>query len=126
MFTIDGLTWTMPCDITRKAIVTPSDISGMLMDKTWFNDVLATYMQYEVSIVPNPRDMATYYALFDILSEPVSGHDFALPYDDGEIQFNGRVDEISDIYVRMPGGAVYWKGAKFTVTSNEPNREPED
>lgn len=122
MFTVDGMQWAIPCDITRKAEVTPSDISGMLLDGSYFNDVLGTYMQYEVSVVPNPHDMGAYYSLFELLSQPVDGHVFVLPYNGGTIEITARVEEISDIYVRLPGGGVYWKGAKFTVTSNAPTR----
>lgn len=122
MFTVDGMEWAIPCDITRKAEITPSDISGPLLDGSYFNDVLGTYMQYEVSIVPNPHDMGAYYSLFELLSQPVDGHAFVLPYNGETIQLTARVDEISDIYVRMPGGGVYWRGTKFTVTANAPTK----
>ena len=123
MFTVDGMQWAIPCDITRKAEVTPSDISGMLLDGSYFNDVLGTYMQYDVSVVPNPRDMGAYYSLFELLSDPVDGHVFVLPYNGDTIEITARVEEISDIYVRLPGGGVYWKGAKFTITSNAPTKQ---
>lgn len=122
MFTVDGLSWSIPCDIERTAEVTSSDISGMLMDGSYFNDVLGTYMKYTVTVCPNPHQMGDYYSLFRLLSEPVDGHTFVLPYDDDTIQITGRVEDISDIYVRMPNNGVYWKGASFTVISNAPTR----
>lgn len=124
MFTVDGMAWEIPCDITRTAEITPSDISGMLLDGSYFNDVLGTYMQYEVSVVPNPHDMGAYYSLFELLSQPVDGHEFVLPYNGDTIELTARVEEISDIYVRMPGGGVYWKGTEFTITSNAPTKQP--
>ena len=122
MFTVDGVQWSIPCDITRTAKMTASDISGVMLNKQYFNDVLGTYMQYEISICPNPHEMGDYHSLFEILSQPVDGHQFALPYNNETIEITGRVSDISDIYVRMPGGAVYWKGTSFTVTSNAPSK----
>ena len=37
-FSIDGLEWQYPCQITREAKLTASDISGMMLDKSYFND----------------------------------------------------------------------------------------
>ena len=122
MFTVDDVEWSIPCDITRVAKMTASDISGVMLNKQYFNDVLGTYMQYEVSICPNPHQMGDYHSLFEILSQPVDGHQFVLPYNNSTIEITGRVSDISDIYVRMPGGAVYWKGASFTVVSNAPTK----
>ena len=122
MFTVDGVQWSIPCDITRTAKMTASDISGMMLNKQYFNDVLGTYMQYEISICPNPHEMGDYHSLFEILSQPVDGHQFVLPYNNSTIEITGRVSDISDIYVRMPGGGVYWKGASFTVVSNAPSK----
>jgi len=122
MITVDGIQWPIPCDITRTAEIKASDISGMLMDRSYFYDVLGTYMQYEISLIPNPQDMGAYYALWEQLSKPVDGHTFTLPYNGGAIEITGRVGSISDVYVRLPGGGVYWKGVSFVVTSNAPTK----
>ena len=122
MFSIDGITWDIPCDITRTAEIKASDISGMLMDRSYFYDVLGTYMQYEISLIPSPQDMGAYYALWEQLSAPVDGHTFSLPYNGSTLELTGRVDSISDVYVRMPNGGVYWKGVSFTVTGNAPTK----
>ena len=56
-WSIDGNAWNYPCTIQRVAEVTPSDISGMLLDKQYFNDVLGTWMKYTVTIaVPKDRE----------------------------------------------------------------------
>ena len=122
MITVDGIQWPIPCDIKRTAEIKASDISGMLMDRSYFYDVLGTYMQYEISLIPSPQDMGAYYALWEQLSQPVDGHTFTLPYNGDTIEITGRVGSVSDVYVRMPNGGVYWKGVSFVVTSNAPTK----
>ena len=41
IWSIDGLEWNVPCQIERTSEMTPSEISGMLLDKSYFNDVVA-------------------------------------------------------------------------------------
>lgn len=124
MVYVDGIEWTIPCDIERKANVTESEISGLLLNRHYYADVIGTYLQYQITIVPDPANMADYYALLSILRQPVGEHTFVLPYDGTTITLTGRVDGVSDVYVRPRGnGAPYWRGTRFTVTSNEPLEE---
>ena len=46
MFSVDGVQWDVPCRIVRTAEIAASEISGMLLDRTYFNDVLGTWMRY--------------------------------------------------------------------------------
>lgn len=102
------------------AEVRPSGISGLLLDKSYFNDVIGTYMQYTVSLaVPIDRP-ADYGAIYEALTDPVDGHVFALPYNQDIIEITGRIASVSDVYVRLPNGGVYWKGLRFTIEANHP------
>lgn len=123
MFTVDGMQWTIPCDIERTAKVQSSEISGQLLNGQYFNDVEGTYMQYVVTLCPNLQQMSQYYNLYQLITQPVDGHQFVFPYNNSTVAITGRVADISDVYVRMPNGGVYWKGVSFTVVSNAPTRE---
>lgn len=122
MLTLDGITWPWPCDIVRTSTMQSSDISGMLMDNTFFNDVLGQYLSYEISVAPPISGMDQYRAFYAAITDPVDGHTVTLPYGDSEVTIDGRIENIRDEYVRMPNGKVYWKGIKFTVTANQPTR----
>lgn len=122
MFSIDGITWDVPCDIEREAAITASDISGLMLDKSYFNDVLGTYMSYTVKIAV-PLDMRDEYAqIYEALTNPVDGHLFVMPYNGSTIEITARVTEVSDVYVRLAGGQVYWKGIQFTCVANYPTK----
>ena len=122
MFTVDGFEWTLPGEITRTFDVHDTDISGRLMNGQIFHDVDGTYMQYEITVCPNQHRMGDYYTLVGILSQPVDGHQFILPYDDYSIQLTGKVEKPRDVWVRLPDGGVYWKGLRFTVSANGPSK----
>lgn len=122
MFSIDGLVWDIPCDIIRVSEVRASEISGLMLDKSYFNDVLGTYLRYTVKIaVPlNLRDQ--YTAIYEAITAPVDGHVFVLPYNRDNVTITARVESISDVYVRLQGGGVYWKGIQFDVIANHPTK----
>jgi len=125
MFTIDGLTWDVPCKIERTAEMTASDISGLMLDRSYFNDVLGTYMSYTVSMAV-PLDMRDEYAqIYEAITNPVDGHTLVLPYNNGTIEIIARIANISDVYVRLAGGQNYWKGIRFTAIANGPTKEME-
>lgn len=123
MFTIDGSAWPYPCSVTRNADMRASEVSGEMLDGSYYNDVLGTYMSYTIRVAGplNRRDaLAT---LYEALTEPVEGHTFVLPYNSGNIVIAGRVDgSVSDVFVRLAGGEQYWKGLQFTVISNHASR----
>jgi hypothetical protein len=123
VFTIDGIQWPYPCAIERVAELTASEISGMLLDRSYFNDVLGTYLQYTVTIaVPlNNRDI--YSTIYEMLTAPVDGHTFTLPYNQGTLTLTGRITNVSDVYVRLPENGQYWKGTRFTVIGNHPSKQ---
>lgn len=123
MITVDGMVWNIPCDITRVSEVKLSDISGMLLNKAIFNDVWGTYLQYDVTLVANPNNMGEYYKLYEILTEPVEGHTFVLPYNDRTVELVGICKPISDEYVQLPNGGAYWKGVTFSIVANGPTKE---
>ena len=125
-FSIDGVTWDFPCTIERTAEVTPSEISGMMLNKTYFNDVLGTWMKYTVGIAIPKGHESEYTTIYEALSDPVSYHDFILPYNYSKegLPLRGRINVISDTYVRLPNGNQTWRKTKFEVIANNPSKEP--
>ena len=122
MFYVDGVSWRWPCDIERAAEMTPSQISGLMLDGSVFNDVLGTYMRYTVTVAVPLTCRDEYAALYEILTRPVDGHRFLLPYNNGWVEITGRVARVSDVYVRMPDGGSCWNGVRFSVEGNHPTK----
>lgn len=122
MFSIDDRAWPYPCSIERTAEIRASDISGLLLDRSYFNDVLGTYMVYTVSIAVPLNDRDSYSAIYELLTQPVDGHRFVLPYNQGTVQVTGRVDSVGDMFVRLSNDGKYWRSIRFTTTANHPTK----
>lgn len=122
MFTIDGLTWDIPCDIERVSEIKASDISGLMLDRSYFNDVLGTYLQYTIKIAVPLDQRDAYSQIYEAITNPADGHVFVLPYNGTTVTITARVKNISDVYVRLRNNQVYWKGIQFTCISNYPTK----
>ena len=123
MFTIEGIQYNVECSIDREAEVKLSDISGLLLDGQIFNDVLGTYMTYDITLTMPLKNKDRYAALIEQLTEPVDGHVFVLPYNNGTIQVTGLVEDPADVWEKLPSGYTFWKGLKFTIRANHPSKQ---
>ncbi len=122
MISIDGYEWDIPCDIGRVAEVMPSEISGMLLDKTYFNDVIGTYYSFEVTLAVPPSMADEYATIYEMLTDPVDGHIFIFPYNNTTRQVTARVEEVNDALVYTASNRQYWKGIQFTAVANHPSK----
>lgn len=121
MITIDGLTWDVPCEITRTAELTASEISGLMLDRSYFNDVIGTFMIYDVGIAVPWNMLDDYSAIYEALTDPVDGHSFVLPYNQDYITITARVVNVKDRLYKVSNGN-YWEGCTFTVIANHPSK----
>lgn len=124
MFTIDGVEYNIKCSIERTIEIRESSISGMLMNRQIFRDVLGTYYGYEIRLEMPLKNRDRYAALIELLSEPVDGHAFVVPYNNDTLQLTGKADGIEDVWVKLPSGYTYWDGLRFTIEPNGPTKEP--
>lgn len=122
-WSVDGIEWEYPCTIEREAEVTASEISGMMLNKTYFNDVLGTWMKYTVAIAVPMEQVAEYSAIYEILTDPKPYHEFVLPYNGGTIPLTARVQTVSDAWVRLQGNRNYWRKTRFDIIANAPTKE---
>ena len=123
MFYIDGTQWPYQVDVTRNANMRPSALSGMMLDGTYYNDVLGTFMSYTVKVAVPLSQRQRYSTIYEKLIDPVDAHEFILPDTaGGSITFTGYISNVSDVYVYMADGTPYWKGIRFDITSNVPRK----
>lgn len=122
MIVIDGHRWKVPCDVGRVAEVRSSEISGMMLDKSYFNDVVGTFLSYDVSLAVPPTMEHAYDSIYEVLTDPIDGHRFIMPYGQGTIEITARVESVKDTLVYTASKRQYWKGIKFTVISNHPSK----
>ena len=122
IWSVDGVEWDIPCQVERAVELQATDISGFMLNGEYFNDVMGTYMRYDVAIAVPLGMRDEYYSVFELLSAPVNKHDFVMPYNGGTIPIEGRVEDLSDAYVYMDEGNNWWKGVRFSVVANKPTK----
>ena len=125
MFSIDGLQFDMPCAISRKAVVESSNVSGTLIDGTYFSDVTATRLEYTITVAVPVGKEYDYAALYEALVSPVPEHSITVPYNQTDITFKARIESVSDSFYREENGTKIWRGTKFTCKGTEPYKVAE-
>lgn len=122
MIKIDGIAYDVKAEVHRTAEIKLSDISGTMMDGSFFGDVLGTYMVYSVTLKYPLYNQDRYASLFEVLSQPVDGHVFVLPYNQSEITVTARLESVPDEFEEMDSGRKYWKGLAFEIIANHPSK----
>jgi len=123
MIWIDSVMYDFPCDISRKVRIVSSDVSGMLMDRTEYNDALATYIDYTLKVAIPIDKMDRYTSFFERLAAPANSHTFRLPYNQDTIDIVGKIDSLSDVYFRDVGGIQVWRSVTVNIKALEPSKE---
>lgn len=123
MIKVDGTTYNFPCDISRKARIVSSDVSGMLMNNTEYNDALATYYDYTIKIAVPITDMNIYATFFEQVTTPVNSHTFTFPYNQGTKNIVAKVESISDRYFREVNGVQVWRSVQLNIHALKPSKE---
>lgn len=124
MISIDGITWDLNCKVVRTVTIEESNISGMLMNRAYFSDVIGSYLAYEVQFPLRSGDETSYDSLYETLTNATGEHTIILPYGQGHVTFTGRIKQVKDTLYRGQGGANYWLSDTFQFISNEPYKTP--
>lgn len=122
IWSVDGLEWNIPCQIKRVAEVAQSSISGLMMNKTYFNDVIGTYLKYDVAIAVPRGYEEEYSRLYEVLTDPEPYHDFTMPYNEQTVTFRGRVESMTDEWSYTDSNGNWWKGIRFTAIGSVPQK----
>lgn len=125
---VDGTVYNMAVGAQRTARVQSSEISGMLLNKDYFNDVIATYLEYAITVaIPRGQEL-NYATFYEAITDPVASHTFIFPYNNTTTTVTGRVEVVNDEYVKdtSVGGtaAKLWRRISFNVISNTPIKTP--
>ena len=119
MFIIDEVQWDVRCKIERVAEMKASEISGMLLNKHYFADVIGTFLTYNISLYLPFGKESEYTTIYEKLTEPVGEHTIIGPYNQSTIEINGRIENIKDTYLPR-GSSNYWMEISFSFISNDP------
>lgn len=108
--------------VRRGATMQASDISGMMLDKSYFADVIGTYMTYDIQVAVPVGEEGLYTTLYETITSPIGYHAVTVPYNQGILNITGRIESVSDTFFRTEGTATIWHQISFTIISNYPTK----
>lgn len=120
ILSVDGIEFDIKAQVTRLPDLTASELSGMMMDKSYLNDMIGTFMHYSIRFEYPLYDQTKYGTLYEMLTEPVDAHAFVLPYNGSTIELTARVETIQDELLDFDNGQQYWNGLQFAIIANHP------
>lgn len=123
ILTIDGVDYDVKCRVRRQGDVRDTDISGEMLDGSYFHDVAGTYYDYEISFLYPLYNRNKYAAIYEALTQPVEGHTFILPYNNTQVTLVAKVDLVDDELLELENGQQYWRSLSFTLTANAPTKQ---
>lgn len=120
---IDGVYYDVKCRVRRQGDVRDTDISGEMLDGSYFHDVAGTYYDYEISFLYPLYDRNKYAEIYEALTQPVEGHTFILPYNNSTVTLTAKVELADDELLELENGQQYWRALSFTLTANAPTKQ---
>ena len=115
-FVMDGVSYDFAFDVKRRSVIVSGGNSGMLLNGTYYNDVIGTYLEYDISIAIPIDKINDYVDFYEAITAPVEYHDFLFPYANVETIVRGRIDKIPDSYLQKSStNLVTWYNISFTI-----------
>lgn len=120
---IDGMDFDVRVGVRRTSEMKLSEISGLMLNRRVFNDVLGQYLSYEIDLTYPLYDQGKYASLYEILTKPVDAHVFVLPYNKETVTLTASVETVEDELLEMEDGRTFWRAARFAIIAAGPTKE---
>lgn len=94
--------------------------SGRMLSGRESRDIIGSLIGYAMDIQADTQYPESYDALHEALTEPTPTHNFVVPYGQGTISFEGRIDTVTDVYEGTLAGKERWNGLHLEFSSIAP------
>ena len=125
MLSVDGVSYDANCifeDVEQDFNILSDSDSGRTQDGTMYINVIGTYYGYKLTIKRKASaSVASWDALWDVLSAPVSFHTITVPHNQGEISFDAYIASGTRKLERQWHGVNYWGDIEIQFTARVPN-----
>ena len=121
--TVDGKKYNvLVTSLTRKFQVLDGENAERTLSGTMIRDIIGTFYNYEITILPAVGKYGDYDALYQVLSAPQDSHSVVLPYGQGTMSFRAYVTAGQDNLIRKKPGESYWTGLSVQFIAMAPQR----
>ena len=127
IFQVDGVTYhvTVPQGgLKRSGKVTDDSAAGRNQSGGMNRSIIGTYYNYSMQIDTSELDVASYDALFEVLTAPVDYHTITVPYGQSTLTFRAYTANVDDELLLVRDGLQLWGNMTFNFVAMKPNRRP--
>ena len=124
---MDGKEYQLPVegDIVRAFDFLDGGQGGMMQSGLETLDTIGTRYSYSVTIPRMASKQTVYDAFFQAVTSPNRVHAITLPYAQGTLSFNCKIENGSDRLGPPAGSVRTWGGLTLNFTPIRPQRTPE-
>ena len=121
--TVDGKKYNvLVTSLTRNFQVLDGENAERTLSGTMIRDIIGTFYNYEMKLMPMVGKYGDYDALYQVLSAPQDSHSVVLPYGQGTMSFRAYVTAGQDNLIRKKPGEAYWTGLSVQFIAMAPQR----
>ena len=121
--TVDGKKYNvLVTSLTRKFQVLDGENAERTLSGAMIRDIIGTFYNYEITILPAVGKYGDYDALYEVLSAPQDSHRIVVPYAQSTLTFNPYVTAGQDNLIRKKPGEAYWTGLSVQFIAMAPQR----
>lgn len=121
--TVDGKKYNvLVTGLTRNFQVLDGENAERTLSGTMIRDIIGTFYNYEMKLMPMVGKYGDYDALYQVLSAPQDSHSVVLPYGQGTLSFRAYVTAGQDNLIRKKPGESYWTGLAVQFIAMAPQR----
>lgn len=121
--TVDGKKYNvLVTSLTRKFQVLDGENAERTLSGAMIRDIIGTFYNYEITILPAVGKYGDYDALYEVLSAPQDSHRIVVPYAQSALTFNAYVTAGQDNLIRKKPGEAYWTGLSVQFIAMAPQR----
>lgn len=121
--TVDGKKYNvLVTGLTRKFQVLDGENAERTLSGAMIRDIIGTFYNYEITILPAVGKYGDYDALYEVLSAPQDSHRIVVPYAQSALTFNAYVTAGQDNLIRKKPGEAYWTGLSVQFIAMAPQR----
>lgn len=121
--TVDGKKYNvLVTSLARKFQVLDGKNAERTLSGAMIRDIIGTFYNYEITILPAVGKYGDYDALYEVLSAPQDSHRIVVPYAQSTLTFNAYVTAGQDNLIRKKHGEAYWTGLSVQFIAMAPQR----
>lgn len=125
LFLLDGKAYDVfvPTEgLKRSFQVLDGENTGRTLAGVMFRDIIGTYYNYEVTILPRNGNLQAYDSFYEVISAPTEFHTMTFPYGQETLTFQAYVASGQDAIKRISNGKTYWTGLSLQFVAKKPQR----